>query len=143
MPAVPWSAVYPNGAGSAAAGGAPADVQATNPDYPGMPVGAQPIHRDLEVAAALTTLIWQPGPNRKAVVSECVISTDTGGRVAVVDGADVQGSRIATLRAGANGGAAPNMIPTPYVSKAAGNGIYLVSPVGNTAVSIRGWETDA
>lgn len=146
MPAVQWSAIYPEGPGSAAAGGGATDSPggADNPSYPGMPVGAQPIERDIVVATAGTFAVWTPQANKKFVLVSAFLSTDTAQRLALVDGLDVQGQRPVAGYFGANGGATPNLVPAPYPSKSAGQPLYLVTAaVGNTAVRVSGWEQDA
>lgn len=144
MANVPWTSIYPDGAGSEAAGGsAPGGGPAGNDLYPGMPVGASPIHRDLLLPAAATTIIWQPGATRRFVLTSAFISSDTAGRVAIVDDVDVQGSRPVDQYIGANGGSSPNLVPVPYVGKNLGAPLRVVSTVaGNVRVRVSGWEVD-
>lgn len=143
MPAIPFTAIYPNGPGSGglAVPGAPTE---TNPDYPGMPVGATPVSRDLTVAAAGTVTIWTPGgPSRRFVLASAFLSTDTAMRVALVDDADVQGQRPVDGYFAANGGASPNLVPVPYPSRTAGASLKLVTAApGNVKVRVSGWEVE-
>jgi len=144
MGTVPFTAIYPDGAATAAAGGAEVAIGAGgNPLYPGMPEGATPIHRDKVVTTATTTVIWAPSSGRKFTVASCLISTDTAMRVALVDDSDIEGSRVVDLQAAANSGGARNLVPVPYPSKNAGNALKLVTGgAGNTRVVVEGWEQD-
>lgn len=147
MPVVQWTAIYPDGAGTDAAtggGGATGGDVNGNPDYPGMPVGATPIERDVTITAAATTDLWTPGVGRKFVLASAFVSTDTAMRVALVDEADIQGSRPVDGYFAANGGASPNLVPTPYVSHGTGNRLRVVTAgAGNVKVRVSGWERDA
>lgn len=142
MPAVPWTSIYPDGAGTAAAGGADAGFATpdANQQYPGMPLGASPVHRDVVIAAAGTTAIWTPGAGSRFILASAFISTDTAMRVALVDDADIQGSRPVDGYFGANGGASPNLVPVPYPSKNVGNSLRVVTAAGNVRVRVSGWE---
>ncbi len=145
MPAIPFTAIYPDGSGSLAQGGTGGlDGPSTNPDYPGMPVGATPVHRDLVIAAAGTTVIWTPGgATRRFVLASAFVSSDTAMRVALVDDADVQGNRPVDQYVAANGGSSPNLVPVPYVSKTAGASLKVVTSVaGNVRVRVSGWEVE-
>lgn len=142
MPTIPFTSIYPLSAAEAAAAGidAGAAVAAGNELYPGMPVGASPVHKDLTVAAAGTVTVWDPGPGSTFVLASAFVSTDTAMRVALVDENDVQGSRPVDAYFGANGGASPNLVPVPYLSKTAGNRLRLVtSAAGNVKVRVSGW----
>jgi hypothetical protein len=136
-----FTAIYPEGEATEAAGGPGTEVPTVNEEWPGLPPGAEPIHRDLTLAAATTgTVIWQPGPNERAVVVSAFVSTDAAGRVAIVDDQDVQGKRIAVLRAAANGGASPNLVPAPYPTASPGTPVRVVSTVvGNVDVRVSGY----
>lgn len=140
MPNVAFTDVYPEGAGTVAAGGS-ASLAQFNPDFPGMPVGAAPIHRDVVIVAAATTDLWTPGAGRRFVLASAFVSSDTAMRVALVDEADVQGQRPVDQNLAANGGSSPNLVPVPYVSKGAGNRLRVVtSGAGNVRVRVSGWE---
>lgn len=145
MPAVQWTSIYPDGAGSAAAGsewgagGGGAD--AGNPLYPGMPVGATPVHKDIVIAAAGANAIWTPLAGNRFILASAFISTDAAMRVALVDDLDIQGQRPVDGYFGANGGASPNLVPVPYPAKAVGNSLKVVtSAAGNVRVRVSGWE---
>lgn len=140
MAGIPFSNIYPDGPGSEAAGGLAA-VDAGNPQYPGMPAGASPIEKDQTYTAAGTYTLWAPSSGMKFVLAKALISTDTAGRVALVDGADIPGSRPVDGTWGANGGVSDNGVPVPYVSRTVGNPLLaVVVPVGVVKVSVRGWE---
>ncbi len=144
MPVVMFTDIYPDGAGSAAAGGGVAAVQQFNPDYPGMPVGATPVHRDVLITTATTTTLWTPPTGRKFVVASAFISTDAAMRVALVDDADVVGQRIVDGAFAASGGASPNKVPVPYPSRTTGAALKVVTGgAGNVRVQVDGWEVDA
>jgi len=145
MSVVQWTSVYPDGPGSAAAGsdyGTPGGGGADNAMYPGMPVGATPIERDLVIAAAGTYAIWTPAPGSRFVLTSAFISTDTAMKISVVDDLDIQGQRPVAGYFGANGGASPNLIPVPYPAKAVGNVLRVVTAgAGNVVVRVSGWES--
>lgn len=138
MSSVAFSTIYPDGpVGSAAAA---AIDGAENSLYPGMPIGASPVHKDLVAAAAGTYDLWDPGVGYRFVVASAFVSAGAAGRVAVVDDADVAGSRICDAEFAANGGATPNLVPVPYPGKLAGNKVRIVTTVvGNTRVRVSGW----
>lgn len=143
MPAVPFSAIYPDGPNTQAAGGpVPTGAGgADNPLFPGMPAGATPIDRDITIVAAGTYVLWQPAAGRKFVLTRAMVSTDTPMRIALIDQNDQQGARPVDGYFGANGGATPNLVPVPYVSQNAGNALQVVtSALGNVKVAISGWE---
>lgn len=145
MGSVPFSAIYPDGPGTAAAlgveGGAAGEA---NPAYPGMPAGATPIHRDKVITTATTTTIWTPGAGRKFVLASAFVSTDTAMRVALVDDTDTEGQRPVDGSFATSGGASPNLVPVPYVSRNAGNPLRVVTgAVGRVSVRVSGWEVDA
>lgn len=141
MTNVAFTDIYPNGPpGSAAA--VAAGASDTNGLYPGMPVGATPIHRDIELVAASPggTTIWDPGASNRFVVASAFVNTNGAGRVALVDGTDIQGSRIFDADLAANSGATPNLVPVPYPSKNPGTPLVLISTVaGNVKVHVSGW----
>lgn len=144
MATIPFSAIYPEGPGTLAANGGGAVADAGNPEYPGMPAGATPVHKDATYTAAGTYTLWQPSAGFKFVCTAVVINTDTAMRVAAVDGADIPGSRVADGNWAANGGLSENGIPTPYVSKTVGAPLLvIVGGAGNVKVEVRGWEKAA
>lgn len=137
---VPFSDIYPDGAATGGAAGASAGALSVNPRYPGIPVGATPIHRDYVAGGAGTYDIWDPGSGSRFVLVAATINVDGAGRVALVDDADVQGRRIVDVELAANGGATPNMVPVPYTSALAGNMLRLVTTVaGDTRIHVSGW----
>jgi hypothetical protein len=142
MAVVQWTAIYPDGpATEAAAGGGGGAADSGNPDYPGMPVGATPLERDVTITTATTTDLWTPGVGRTFVLASAFISTDTAMRIAIVDEADIQGQRPVDGYFAANGGASPNLVPVPYVSKNSGNRLRVVTAgAGNVKVRVSGWE---
>lgn len=143
MPAVPFSAIYPDGPNTQAVSGAvpPAGSGDANALFPGMPAGATPIVRDITIAAAGTTPIWTPAAGRKFILASAMLSTDTPMRIALIDQNDQQGARPVDGFFGANGGATPNLVPVPYPSQNAGNVLQVVTgALGNVKVSVRGWE---
>lgn len=142
MPQVPFTSIYPDGpAGSDAAQASSGGGGSGNDLYPGMPAGAIPVHRDLSVSAAGTFTVWTPQAGNRFVLTSALVSTDTAGRIALVDGADMAGFRPVVGRFAANGGAAPNLVPVPYVSKQLGNSLLLVvGTPGNVDVEVRGYE---
>lgn len=144
---IPFTDIYPDGQGQAAARSGAAEA-GLNVDFPGMPVGASPIHRDLDLAAATPaagTVIWAPSaPDKRIVLASAYISSGATGRVAIVDDADVQGQRPVNQELAANGGSSPNLVPVPYVAKSPGNALKVVSTVvGTVHVRVSGWEQDA
>lgn len=145
MGSIAFSAIYPDGPATAAATGEAGVFDAGgNADYPGMPAGSSPVHRDFAAAAAGTFNVWTPGAGRRFVLASAFISTDTAGRVALVDGTDASGSRIVDAYFAANGGASPNLVPVPYPSAVAGQSLALVvAAAGNTRVRVSGWEVPA
>jgi len=137
MPGIPFTAIYPVGPGSGGAPGAPSG----NPDYPGMPAGAVPFSNDITIAAAGTYPVWTPSSGRRFVLTNAFISTDAAMRVALVDGADIAGSRIIDGAFGVNGGASPNLVPVPFPARSVGNVLQVVTDgAGNVRVQVRGWE---
>lgn len=142
MSGVEFSSIYPMSAAAAAATGDTAALAAAqgNDLYPGMPVGASPVHKDITVAAAGTYTVWDPGPGQVFVLTSAFVSTDTAMRVALVDESDIQNNRPVDGYFGANGGATPNLVPTPYPSKLAGNRLRVVAgALGNVKVRVSGW----
>jgi hypothetical protein len=140
MSRVQWTSIYPDAPDSAEADAAGAGAGG-NDQYPGMPVGATPIHRDLLVAAAGVVPIWTPGNGARFILASAFISSDTTMRVALVDEADIQGSRPVDQYVAANGGSSPNLVPVPYPSKNVGNALRVVtSALGNVRIRVSGWE---
>lgn len=143
MATVPFTAIYPDGPASAAQGGVSAADAVGNPNYPGMPVGATPVERDVVITAAGTNAVWTPGAGRRFVLASAFLSSDTAMRVAIVDDTDTQGNRPIDQYVAANSGSSPNLVPVPYVSKAPGNSVRVVtSALGNVRVRVSGWEVD-
>ncbi len=142
MAGVPFTAIYPDGPGTEAAGGAGGTAQELlNALYPGMPIGATPVHRDNVYAAAGTYVLWQPSAGNRFVLTSAFLVVSAAGRVALVDDVDIPGSRPVDGDFAANGGATPNLVPVPYPSKTAGNPLRVVTTVvGNTRVRVSGWE---
>jgi hypothetical protein len=113
---------------------------ALNEDYPGLPPGATPEPHDITVTGPGTFDLWTPPADGRAVVTSAFISTDTAGRIALVDDTDTAGRRIAVHYAPANGGASPNLVPAPYELKAAGGRVRLVvAQAGNTFARVSGY----
>lgn len=94
-------------------------------------------HFDATITSATTTTLWTPTAGKRFVINSFMMSTDTGGRVALVDGSDVAGKRIAAPYLAANGG----MVGGPYTSQALNNILKVVTPAGNTFVSVDGTES--
>lgn len=142
MAGVPFTAIYPDGPGSAAAGGEAGPAQELlNALYPGMPIGATPVHRDNVYVAAGTYALWSPSAGNRFVLTSAMIVQSAAGRVALVDDVDIPGSRPVDGDFAANGGAIANLVPVPYPSKTAGNPLRVVTTVaGNTRVRVSGWE---
>ena len=141
MPYTPWTSIYPDGPATAGLDGQNTSQTGINPDYPGMPVGATPVHRDLTVSAAGTVVVWAPDPSRRFVLASAIISTDTAQRIALVDDTDSQGQRPVDAYLAASAGASPNLVPVPYPSKVVGAPLRLVTAsAGNTKVRVSGWE---
>jgi hypothetical protein len=144
MTNVAFTDIYPDGPGTLAAGGIAGAGQEFNPDYPGMPVGAVPMHRDFVATAAGTYDLWTPPAGYRWVLANASVAASAGGRVALVDNADVAGARIEDADLAANGGALPNFVPVPWPSLTAGNVLRLVTTVaGNTRVRVSGWQVQA
>lgn len=143
MGSTPFSAIYPDGPATQGAAGTGGAIGAGgNDQYPGMPAGATPIHRDLVITAATTgTAIWSPSSGSRFVLASANLSTDTAMRVALVDGQDIQGNRPVDDYFGANAGSSPNLVPVPYPSKAVGQPLLVVTGAnGNVRVRVSGWE---
>lgn len=137
---IPFTDIYPDGPAAAAAAGGVALGPDVNRDYPGIPAGAVPIHRDFVASAAGTYDLWAPGAGARFVLVAATINVDAAGRVALVDDQDIVGRRIVDVELAANGGATPNMVPVPYPSVLAGNTLRLVTTaVGDTRVHVSGW----
>jgi len=144
MAGIPFTSIYPDGPGSAAAGGLPSGGDVLNALYPGMPAGATPVHRDALYTAAGTYALWTPSAGNKFVLTECFLSTDTAMRIALVDDVDVPGSRPVDGYFSANGGADSNLMPVPYPSKSSGNSLrVVVGSAGNVRARVSGWEVPA
>ena len=139
---IPFSNIYPDGPGTAAQGGGGSDAgPSTNPQYPGMPVGASPVHRDVVILAAATTTLWQPSSGNRFVLASAFIGTNTAMRVALVDDSDIQGQRPVDADFAASGGASPNLVPVPYPAKSVGNALKVVTGgAGTVRVRVSGWE---
>lgn len=115
-------------------------ASALNENYPGLPPGSTPEPHDITVTVAGTYDLWIPPADRRAVVTSAFISTDTAGRIALVDETDTAGRRIAVHYAAANGGASPNLVPAPYELKAVGGRLrVVVAQNGNTFIRISGY----
>lgn len=115
-------------------------ANALNKDYPGLPPGATPDKRDITVTVAGTYDLWSPPADRRVVVTSAFLSTDTAGRIALVDETDVAGRRIAVHYAAANGGASPNLVPAPYELLSAGGRVrVVVAQNGNTFIRVSGY----
>jgi hypothetical protein len=144
-PSLPWTSIYPDGQGTVAGGGDGAAALAENPGpFPDLPAGAIPFDRDLTIAAASTTTIFDPGVGQKFYLVSAFVSTDTAMRVAIVDETDVQNSRPVDGYFGANGGASPNLVPKWYDSKVAGNRLRVVTgALGNVKVRVSGFTLTA
>lgn len=113
---------------------------ALNEDYPGLPPGATPQKRDFTATAAGTYDLWVPPADARIVVTSAFFSTDTAGRIALVDSLDIQGRRICVHYAPANGGASPNLVPAPYeLSQVGGILRVVVAQAGNTFVRVSGY----
>src|SRR5690348_11031532 len=96
VPSIAFTDIYPDSTsnlGTSSGGGAGGGGAILNELFPVMPAGATPVHRDITIAAAGTYLIWQPASDRTFVLASAFVSTDTAGRIALVDGADLQGQR--------------------------------------------------
>lgn len=144
MSNLPFTSIYPLAPGSVAADGSVVGAASGNLEYPGMPEGASPVHRDLAVAAAGTVTVWDPGAGSRFVLASAFVSTDTAMRVALVDENDVQHSRPVDGYFGANGGASPNLVPVPYASRTIGNRLRVVTAAaGNVRVRVSGWTVAA
>jgi hypothetical protein len=142
MAVVQFTDVYPDGPGTAAAGGSGgAAPPLINPEYPGMPVGATPVHKDVTVTVAGTVALWTPTVGTRFVLASAFVTTDTAMRVALVDDIDVQNQRPVNGDFGAAGGASPNLVPVPYPAKSVGNVLRLVTSANGTVrVRVSGWE---
>jgi len=96
------------------------------------------LHFDVTVGGAASTTIWTPTAGKRFVIDTFMLSTDTQNRVALVDGSDVMGSRIAAPYLAADGG----MVGGPYASQAIGNPLVLVTlGGGNVFCSVDGRES--
>ncbi len=138
---VAFTDIYPDGA-AAAAGAAPVSIVNSSP-YPELPAGAIPWDRDLTVAGAATTLLYDPGVGFKFYLVSAVVSTDTANRVAIVDESDVVNQRPVDGFFAANGGMAENLVPKWYESKLAGNRLRLVTAGGNVKCRASGFSLPA
>jgi len=96
------------------------------------------LHFDATIAGAATTTIWTPAAGMRFVIDSFVMSTDTANRVALVDGADVAGKRIAAPYLAAAGG----MVYGPYASQAIDTPLLLVTAAGgNVFLAVDGHES--
>lgn len=115
-------------------------ADALNADYPGLPPGATPEKRDITVTLAGTYDLWVPPADARIVVTSAFISTDTAGRIAIVDETDTANRRVAVHYAAANGGASPNLVPAPYELLSAGGRVrVVVAQNGNTFIRVSGY----
>jgi hypothetical protein len=95
-------------------------------------------HFDATIAGAGTTSLWTPATGKRFVISSFMLSTDTLNRVALVDGADTAGHRIAAPYLAAEGG----MVGGPYASQALNNILKVVTLAGgNVFASVDGYES--
>lgn len=95
-------------------------------------------HFDATVSGAATTTIWTPGTGRRFIITGFSISSDVANRVALVDGSDAPGSRIAAPYLAANGGQSGGA----YKSQAPGNLLKLVTlGGGHVFLSVDGYES--
>jgi hypothetical protein len=95
-------------------------------------------HFDATIVGAGTTTIWTPTAGKRFVIGSFMLSTDAGGRVALVDNADTAGHRIAAPYLAAFGG----MVGGPYGSQAIGNALKVVTVAGgNVFVAVDGFES--
>jgi hypothetical protein len=95
-------------------------------------------HFDATIAGAGTTALWTPTAGKRFVISSFMLSTDTQNRVALVDGADTAGHRIAAPYLAAEGG----MVGGPYASQAINNILKVVTLAGgNVFASVDGYES--
>src|SRR6266568_2807677 len=127
MAVVQFTDVYPDGPGSAAAGGAGVAGPEFNAQYPGMPVGATPVHKDIVIAVAGIVALWTPTVGNRFILASAFVTTDTAMRVALVDDVDAQNQRPVDGLFGASGGASPNLVPVPYPAKSIGNVLRVVT----------------
>jgi hypothetical protein len=140
---MPFTNIYPDGPAGGAGTSTPAASANVNAQFPGMPAGASPVHNDIAVSAAGTVDLWAPPTNKRFVLASAFISSDTAMRVALVDGSDIQGSRIVDQYVAANGGSAPNLVPVPEPSSSPGQPLRLVTAgAGNVRVRVSGWLAD-
>jgi hypothetical protein len=138
---IPFTNIYPDGPATGGGTSVAAGDAQLNAQYPGMPAGASPIHKDVTIAAAATTALWTPSAGMKFILTGAFVSTDTAMRIALVDDSDIPGSRPVDGFFAANGGASPNLVPVPYPSKNAGNVLRVVTgAAGNVKVRVSGWE---
>lgn len=145
MSNLPFTSIYPLAPGTVTADGTVVGAAASgNLEYPGMPEGASPVHRDFVTAVAGAFTVWDPGAGSRFVLASAFVSTDTAMRVALVDENDVQHSRPVDGYFGANGGASPNLVPVPYASRTIGNRLRIVTAAaGNVRVRVSGWTVAA
>lgn len=140
MSRVPWTAIYPDAPTEGVAGGV-VGTAGGNAAYPGLPDGASPVHRDITITAPGTYDLWTPSSGRRFVLMSAFVSTDTAMRIALIDDIDAQGRRPVDGYFATNGGASPNLIPTPYVAAAPGNVLRVVAGAGgNVKVRVSGYE---
>ncbi len=141
---IPFTSIYPDGPATGGGTSVGAGDAQVNAQYPGMPAGASPIHKDVTITTATTTAVWTPSSGMKFVLASAFVSTDTAMRVALVDDSDIPGNRPVDGYFAGNGGASPNLVPVPYPSKNAGNVLRVVTAsAGNVKVRVSGWEVPA
>jgi hypothetical protein len=95
-------------------------------------------HFDATITGAATTSLWTPTAGKRFVIDHFMLSTDFENRVALVDGSDIAGSRIAAPYLAADGG----MVGGPYASAAIGNILKLVTLAGgHVFCAVDGYES--
>lgn len=144
---VQFTDIYPDGPAAAAAAGVSGDALGGplgNADYPGLPPGAVPKHRDKLITTATTTDIWIPAAGRIFVVTRIFLTSDVAQVVTLYDQDNVEGQRLLRIPLTANGGTDPNGYPVSYESKLAGNTLRALNTVaGNLFIAVDGYERDA
>jgi len=141
---LPFVSIYPDDPNAPrGAFGGDAGGPNVNEEWPGLPPGTSPESIDLTLTAATPaggTVLWQPAADERLVVISAYISSDSAGRVAVVDDQDVDDQRVAVQYVGANGGSSPNLNPAPYTTKVPGAPLRVFSTVvGNVFIRVTGY----
>ena len=95
------------------------------------------VHKHATYSTAQTdTAIWTPATDKKFVITDICISTDTAMTITLKDG----GTQIYQWHFAANGGAVLNL-QTPYESSAANNSLTITTSTdGNVAITVQGYE---